>query len=107
MSEQDLFAAGSAAEEADHYDALHHTLEELPGSFAAKAAVRDAPSSSTGQQAGGGAAAVCANETAAAQPPAASTPTKAEGPAPPGSPLDPAVGPVSCVLQAAWCWWLA
>lgn len=96
MSEQDLFAAETAAEvreTASHFDALHHTEEELPGSFAAKAAISD----SSGQQAGAATASSAAtagraDKTASGQPPA---PTRAEGPAPAGSPMDLGVGPVS------------
>lgn len=98
MSEQDLFAIETAAEvqeTAAHFDALHHTEEELPGSFAAKAAIGDGPSGSGGsgsRSAGGGASG--ADEAAAMQPPPTRPPAKAEGPVPPGSPLNPGVGPV-------------
>ena len=98
MSEQDLFAAETAAEVrevAAHFDALHHTPEEeVPGSLAAT----DGPSGSSSTGSGkltGAAASAGAAQAAARQPPATGTPTRAEGPAPPGSPLDPGVGPVS------------
>lgn len=98
MSEQDLFAAETAEEvreAAARFDAVHHTEEQLPGSFAAKAVIREdgSPSRSAGQPAA--AAAGSADEAAPVHPAAAPMPAKAEGPAPAGSPLDPGVGPVS------------
>ena len=98
MSEQDLFAAETAAEVrevAAHFDALHHTPEEeVPGSLAATGGPSSSGSSGSGKLTGAAASAGAA-QAAARQPPATGTPTRAEGPAAPGSPLDPGVGPVS------------
>lgn len=98
----DFTSSGSSEEELQdfsaHYDPLHHTLDPdqrlgpLTASFAAQAALGGGASGSVSGRPPPAAAAAAGPQGASATP---ATPAKAEGPAPPGSPLDPGVGPVS------------
>ena len=108
----DFTSSGSSEEELQdfsaHYDPLHHTLgpdqrlSPLTASFAAQAALGGGASGSvSGRAPPAGAAAAATGPQGASAAPA--TPAKAEGPAPPGSPLDPVVGPVSGGAAACVC----